>query len=80
MSIVILDKNFAKQKLSSATKMLASLIAGDWPYDDAKDAIKLIKGELEVELRRLSELDDETNPEIVAAHCRQARHVIQNNT
>jgi hypothetical protein len=79
MSIIALDKDFAKQKLRSAIKMLEFLIAGDWPYDDAKHAIELIRDELQDEQKKLEDLDDDANPEIVAAHCKQARYVIQSN-
>jgi hypothetical protein len=80
MSTTLLDSDFAKQKLRSAIILLDSLLAGDSPYDDAKEAARLIKVEFDDELKKLIDLDDDSDPRIRVAQCIQARHVIQKNT
>jgi hypothetical protein len=79
MSITLLDSDFAKQKLRSATVLLDALLPGDWPYSDAQEAAQLIRTEFDEELKKLDALDDDSDPAIRVAHCVQARHVIQKN-
>src|SRR5271166_3109701 len=77
MIITTVDSDFAKQKLRSVTKLLDSLLAGDWPYGDAKQALGLLRDQFFSELQKIENLDPEADPLIRSAHCAQPRHLIQ---
>lgn len=73
------EKEFALQKLRSCHSLAKSLLEGDWPYSDAREALNEIERDLSKELAELEALEIDTSTEVLAAHCRSARAAVSRN-
>jgi hypothetical protein len=76
MTTIIQDKEFAEQKLRSAIRLTDGLLAGDWPYEDSKEALKRIRKSFHNVLDDIIKLDEGANAEVIKAHCNDARYSI----
>lgn len=65
MTTATLDRELSRQRLEFARNLAASQLDTDWPYDDARDALKTIKNTLGALIDEIDALDEDAAESLV---------------
>jgi hypothetical protein len=68
--------SYAKQKLTSAIKLVKKILQGDWPHIDSKIALERILEQLNLEIKLLENLDKDASTDIIHRRCQNAKRII----